>query len=237
MTVKKYHCPHHEEKTPSAVAYANNYYSFCCGRSGPLSELGLAPGERIETVYQEDIASSIESIRSLPKQDIRGFALHADDRGYYLVWGNDSYYKRRIYGAESGSKYRGPSGHSKPWFVARTGVSFPRLALVEGEFNAMSLAAIEPACLDVISPGGAGDFYSRTGKDNLKKCLQYSTIHVIVDSDAAGAQAAIETKSFLVANGHNDVRIHLVEKDFNDIHTQDGLEVLREQAKRMGLCP
>lgn len=230
---KKYHCPHHEEKTPSAVAYENNYYSFCCGRSGPLSELGLAPGERIEKTYVEDINSSIAAIRALPTQEIRGFQLHADDRGYYLLWPNDDYYKRRIYGADSGNKYRGPSGHSKPWFIAKTQESFV-LALVEGEFNAMSLVSLELG-IDVVSPGGAGDFYSRTGKQELLKCLQYSTIHVIVDSDAAGAQAAIETKAFLVANGHNDVRIHLVEKDFNDVHVEEGLENLREKVKALGL--
>lgn len=233
MTVKKYFCPHHEESTPSAVAYANGYYSFCCGRSGPLSELGLKPGERIETVYIEDLASSLQSIRSLPKQNIRGFALHADDRGYFIIFDNDSYYKRRIYGADSGNKYRGPSGHTKPWFYARR-EGHARLALVEGEFNAMSLAALELP-IDVFSPGGSGDFYSGMGRKNLKECLHYETIHIIVDNDAAGAQAAIEGKSFLVANGHNDVRIHLLDRDFNDTHTEQGLEVLREQAKGMGL--
>ena len=235
---KKYHCPHHEEKTPSAVAYENSYYSFCCGRSGPLSELGLAPGERIEKTYIEDLDSSIASIRALPTQEIRGFKLHADDRGYYLLWPNGDYYKRRVYGADSSNKYRGPSGHSKPWFRARASTSFPRLVLVEGEFNAMSLAlALNNLELpvDVISPGGAGDFYSRTGKQELLKCLQYSTIYVIVDSDAAGAQAAIETKAFLVANGHSDVRLHLVEVDFNDIHVKEGIEKLREKVKDMGL--
>jgi len=232
---KKYLCPKHYEKTPSANAYTDGYHCFGCGARGPLSELGLEPGERIEYTYKEDIEASIGAITSLPKQEIRGFQLHADGRGYYLVWPDSSYFKRRVYGAEANNKYRGPSGHSKPWFRARTSTSFPRLALVEGEFNAMSLAAIEPPCLDVISPGGAGDFYSRTGKENLKKCLQYSTVHIIVDNDAAGAQAAIESKSFLVANGHNDVRIHLVSKDFNDIHTELGKDALRDEIKRMGL--
>lgn len=233
MSVKKYHCPHHEEKTPSAVAYENSYYSFCCGRSGPLSDLGLAPGERIEKTYIEDLDSSIAAIRALPTQEIRGFKLHADDRGYYLVWPNGDYYKRRVYGADSGSKYRGPSGHSKPWFVAQTTQS-DTLVLVEGEFNAMSLATLELGC-NIVSPGGAGDFYSRTGKQYLQDCLLYSDIHVIVDADAAGAQAAIETKAYLVANGHDNVKIHLVEKDFNDIHTEQGKDALREEVKRMGL--
>lgn len=235
MTTKKYPCPHHEEKTPSAVAYSDHYYSFCCGRSGPLSELGLAPGVRIETTYVEDIASSIRAIQALPKQSIRGFELHADMRGYFLIWPSNDYYKRRVYGAESGNKYRGPSGHKKPPFYAQVRNSSEQLILVEGEFNALSLTTLEPLAT-VISPGGAGDFYSSRGQKNL---ADYAPIHnridVVVDADAAGAQAAIETKSRLIVLGCPDVRIHLVERDFNDIHVQNGKEALREEVKRMGL--
>lgn len=231
---KKYLCPRHKEDTPSANAYSDGYHCFGCGARGPLSELGLPADERIDVVYKEDIEASVRAITDLPKQEIRGFQLHADDRGYYLLWPDLSYYKRRILGAESGNKYRGPSGHTKPWFKADK-KERATLALVEGEFNALSLAALELS-LDVVSPGGAGDFYSRTGKDELRKLLNYRTVNIIVDNDAAGAQAAIESKSFLVANGHNDVRIHLVEKDFNDVHTEQGLGVLRGQIERMELC-
>jgi hypothetical protein len=233
---KKYHCPHHEESTPSAVAYANSYYSFCCGRGGPLSELGLKPGERIEVTYVEDIAASIERIERLPRQEIRGFSLHADSLGYYIVWPDRAYYKRRILGAESGSKYRGPSGHSKPPFVAQVDGKYSRLILIEGEFNALSLALLEPAAT-VISPGGAGDFYSKRGSSDLESySAQYTgSIDIVVDADAAGVQAAIETKAKLITLGCEDVRIFLVEKDLNDILVQDGKEALREQVKRMGL--
>lgn len=230
---KKYPCPHHEEKTPSAVAYANSYYSFCCGRSGPLSALGVSPGERIEVTYVEDVASSIARISALPKQEIRGFKLHADDRGYYLLWADGTYYKRRVYGADASNKYRGPSGHRKPWFKI-PGPSTGRLLLVEGEFNALSLAAIEPAA-SIYSPGGAGDFYSKGSQKDLEEASRFQEVHVIVDADAAGAQAAIETKVRLVSLGCPDVRIHLVEKDFNDILVINGKEALRDEAKRMGL--
>lgn len=232
---KKYHCPHHEEKTPSAVAYANSYYSFCCGKSGPLSELGLAPGERIEVTYVEDIATSIERIERLPREEIRGFALHADSLGYYLIWPDRSYYKRRIYGAESGNKYRGPSGHRKPPLFLTAWDGGRKLILVEGEFNALSLHSLELKNTDICSPGGAGDFYSKSGSKFLESLGPYPEVHVVVDADAAGAQAAIETKAKLITLGCPDVRLHLVEKDFNDIHTQDGKEALRDEAKRMGL--
>lgn len=230
---KKYLCPKHEEKTPSANAYHDGYHCFGCGARGPLSDLGLPAGERIEITYVEDIAASINRIRALPKQEIRGFSLHADDRGYYLLWPDSSYYKRRVYGAEASSKYRGPSGHTKPPFVVSEG-NGDRLALVEGEFNALSLSAIEPPT-DIISPGGAGDFYSKSGTKHLYGYARYARVDVIVDADAAGAQAAIETKARLVTLGCSDVRIHLVEKDFNDILCGSGKEALRDEVKRMGL--
>jgi len=230
---KKYHCPHHKEKTPSAVAYTNGYYSFCCGKSGPLSELGLAPGERIQVTYVEDVASSIERIKRLERKEIRGFSLPSDSTGYYLLWGDDSYYKKRILGADSGSKYRGPSGHSKPPFVVSQG-NADHLVLVEGEFNSLSLGVLEPP-FDIISPGGAGDFYSKTGTRHLGDYARYGRVDLIVDADAAGAQAAIETKAKLITLGCQDVRIFLVEKDFNDILVESGKEALRDEIKRMGV--
>lgn len=235
---KKYPCPHHEEKTPSAVAYANGYYSFCCGKSGPLSELGLAPGERVEITYVEDLPSSIDRIKRLERKEVRGFSLPVDSTGYYLLFPGDTYYKKRILGADSGSKYRGPSGHKKPPFVAYmpTPESWHDLILVEGEFNALSLALLEPNAT-VISPGGAGDFYSARGINNLEGYSQNYTgiIHVVVDADAAGAQAAIETKARLITLGCSDVRLYLVEKDFNDILVELGKEALRDEVKRLGI--
>lgn len=230
---RKYLCPKHREDTPSANAYTDGYHCFGCGARGPLSELGIPAGERIEITYVEDITASINRIRALPKQEIRGFSLHADDRGYYLLWPDFSYYKRRVYGAEASSKYRGPSGHSKPPFKVSEG-SGSHLVLVEGEFNALSLGALEPP-FDVVSPGGAGDFYSRTGTLHLKDYAKFGRVDIVVDADAAGAQAAIETKAKLITLGCSDVRIHLVELDFNDILVKDGKEALRDECKRMGL--
>lgn len=231
---RKYPCPHHEEKTPSAVAYANSYFSFCCGRSGPLSELGLSPSDRVQITYVEDIRTSIDRIKTLPKQEIRGFQLHADDRGYYLIWPDSNYYKRRVYGADASNKYRGPSGHTKPPFVAQEGDS-DHLVLIEGEFNALTFALLESRSV-VVSPGGAGDFYSKNGTRHLGDYARYGRVDIVVDSDAAGAQAAIETKAKLLTLGCPDVRIHLMAgKDLNDIFVENGKEALRDECKRMGL--
>lgn len=232
---KKYRCPNpqHDDSTPSAHAYHDGFHCYGCGARGPLSALGLKDGERPEIVYVEDIDSTIADIKSLPRKEIRGFSLHCNSRGYYLIWPSKNYYKLRVEGAEAGSKYRGPSGHSKPPFIVSEGKG-DHLVLVEGEFNALSLGALEPP-FDIISPGGAGDFYSKRGQKDLERYSRYGRIDVIVDADAAGAQAAIETKARLVTLGCPDVRLFLVEKDFNQILCDSGKEALREEATRLGL--
>lgn len=229
---KKYLCPKHKEETPSAVAYATGYHCFGCGASGPLNELGLE-GERIEITYIEDLASSIDRINHLPKQLIRGFSLPADSTGYYLVWNDNSYYKRRIINAESGNKYRGPSGHRKPQFIAREGSS-SHLVLVEGEFNALSLASLEIP-MTIISPGGAGDFYSKGRNKDLLEYAKYDRVDIVVDDDGAGLQAAIECSSQLKVLGCANVKAYFVKTDFNEVLCEKGKEGLEKAIRDMGL--
>lgn len=232
---KKYLCPRHQEATPSVEHYGDHAFCFGCHQSIPLAELGEEAKEVSRgPIYIEDIASTLVSIDLLPRKEIRGFTLPYNSRGYYLVWPSRDYYKMRIEGAEAGSKYRGPSGHKKPPFLAADVPSSGRLALVEGEFNALSLAALEPP-FDVISPGGAGDFYSKGNERHLRDYARYSRVDIVVDADAAGAQAAIETKAKLVTLGCPEVKIHLVERDFNVILVESGKEALRDECKRMGL--
>lgn len=231
---KKYLCPKHSEATPSANAYSDHYHCFGCGARGPLSELNLPAGERIEITYVENVAATVATIKSLPRKEIRGFPLHYNSRGYYLLWPTEDYYKLRIEGAEAGSKYRGPSGHKKPPFIAQCPNLAGRLALVEGEFNALSLAALETD-FTVISPGGAGDFYSAAGRKQFAEYAKYERVDIVTDADAAGAQAAIETKAALVALGAQDVRIHLVDTDFNQVLVEQGKEALRNVIKNMGV--
>lgn len=229
---KKYLCPKHQEATPSAVAYSNGYHCFGCGAFGPLSELGLE-GERIEITYQEDIASSIDRIEYLPKQLIRGFSLPADSTGYYLVWPDKSYYKRRIIDAPRGNKYRGPSGHRKPAFIVQE-VPSNHLVLVEGEFNALSLAQIEPPCT-IISPGGSGDFYSKGRNKDLLEYAKYSKVSLVVDDDPAGLQAAIQCSAQLKVLGCTNVKAYFVKKDFNEVLCEKGKEGLKAEVDQMGL--
>lgn len=229
-------CPRHRENTPSVIVYEDHGFCFGCHQRIPLDEIGVSAEEAVrEAEYQEDIEATLRYVDSLPRKEIRGFSLPYSTRGYYLVWPDRSYYKLRIEGASDGQKYRGPTGHKKPWLKARVRNASEQLILVEGEFNALSLGAIEPFAT-VVSPGGAGDFYSKMAQAELREiATMFLRIDLVVDADAAGAQAAIEAKSRLVVLGCPNVRIHLVTKDFNDVLTQEGKDALREEAYRLGL--
>lgn len=231
---KRYLCPVHKEATPSAVVYADGFYCFGCGARGPVTDLGLEPGDKPDVQFVEDIEESINAIKRLPKRNIRGIDVHCNDRGFYILWESPLYYKFRSFtDGTPGGKYRGPSGHSKPWLTVQSG-AYKRIALVEGEMNALSLAQVEPQCV-IVCPGGAGDFYARNAKDGLTFASGFEIVDLIVDDDKAGAQAAIEATSRLRILGVNDVRIHLMKVDFNDVLTSQGLEALREEARKLGL--
>jgi hypothetical protein len=238
---KRYHCPRHSEATPSAVVYGDTYHCFGCGSRGPVTELGLSAGEA-QPEYVEDVKASIENIQSLPKRNIRGFDLHYNARGYYLLWPNFSYYKFRSFDDNTGGgKYRGPSGVKKtPFVLGNNGgtVRGDRLVLVEGEFNALSLASLEIPDLYIVSPGGAGDFYSKNSERYLQDYLKFSSIDIVVDNDAPGLLAGIEMKSKLAAKGADAyaISIVLVDKDFNEVHEQHGKEALRKYVTDLGLC-
>lgn len=230
---KKYICPKHKDTNPSAHAYSDHYFCFVCHARGPITELGLEPGEKVEYTYVEDLQATLGYIRDLPKKTIRGFSLPFSSRGYFLVWPDQSYYKLRIEGAADGQKYRGPAGHKKPWMLCRQGDS-GQVALVEGEFNALSLALVCPT-LTVISPGGAGDFYSKGSEKALQKLTLYDKVYVVTDDDAAGSVAAIQATSKLKHFGVKDVKICLMSTDANEIHTSQGTEALKTEARKMGM--
>jgi hypothetical protein len=157
-----------------------------------------------------------------------------NDKGYFLVYPSRDYYKLRIAsGLDVKSKYRGPAGHKKPRFVAHTTGKYDQITLVEGEFNALSLAALEPEG-DVISPGAAGDFFSKSRAQDLQEYAKYARIDLVVDDDSAGLQAAIECSAALKALGAEAVKAHFVKVDFNDLF-QEGKERLAAEAHRMGL--
>ncbi len=221
-------CPYHEERTPSFVLYEDHGHCFSCGVSASRDDLQTVykgPWEPDPEV-QEDLGESITRIRSLPKKYIRGLGLHSDDFSYFIVWPDSSYYKRRFLDSK-GPKYIGAKGHKKPPFVASA--NGETLVIVEGELNAMSIAAACPD-LSVVSPGGCGDF--RHLSKWLTSCQLYHTILVVADRDAPGAEACIEAMSQLQGKVPR-ILAHLMPKDANEILVNDGPEKLRQEIDRV----
>jgi hypothetical protein len=230
--MKRYLCPIHKEDTPSVILYDDRAWCFGCSRQIPLDMLGVSVDVTLDRgdKYVEDIQASLKRISALPKKEIRGFSLPYDVRGYYIVWPDNTYYKCRTY--DMGSRYIGPMGHQKPIFKFE---HFSRdLIIVEGEINAMSLNAMQLG-VDIISPGGAGDFYSKSARYWVNNLKAYDKIYVIVDNDAAGAKAGIQVKAAILASGNPRVFLHLDEIDANDRYTSDKEEAKRYYKKTLGL--
>jgi hypothetical protein len=222
-------CPFHAEDTPSCQVYADGFHCFGCGAHGPLTALDgkvrleYAPKER----QPEDVVARIEQIRQLPVRMVRGFAFHADAEGHYLIWPGGNYYKKRME-HDFGPKYVGPAGHQPPLFWGATGGLGSALIVVEGEFNAMSIAQ---ACrgVTVCSPGGAGNFTAaHLKKFGLHSTVEYSKLLVVADNDVAGAEAVINARGFFASHGR-DAAWLLMSPDANDILVNHGPEALRKQ--------
>lgn len=227
-------CPRHEERTPSFVIYPDGWgHCFSCGHREKVAEGVKVDKDKFDAEAQSNLREKIQYILSLPKEPIRGLSFHADSSGYYVVWPNCDYYKFAPYNRSGdASKYVGPRGIKKPMLVVRAQNS-PCLVVVEGEINALSIGDLTTC--DIVSPGGAGDFYSGRFEKDLTFYKNYAKVVLVADADAAGTKAVIELKSRLVAAGMVDVAINLVEEDFNDVLTKYGQEELSKRIKHMGL--
>jgi hypothetical protein len=174
-------------------------HAYCYGGCGRilLSELGIE-GEAHEPIRRdppEDLGVSLSRIATLPKIWHRGLEFPADDRYFYIVWSNGSFYKRRLLVGSDGAKYLCPRGVTKPLFVAREQTGQTKLVIVEGELNALSLASV-PGNYDIVSPGGCGDF--KTERYLSYYLTGYDKYVILVDADSAGLSAAIELKNKLI---------------------------------------
>lgn len=221
-------CPRHEEHTPSCVIYPTHAYCYGgCGRI-PLGEVGLSPETSPKPRPAEDLTASRSRIDLLPRKLIRGFELPHDSFGFYILFPESLYYKRRNWSGEP--KYKNPSGIPQPLFIARRGAS-PTLFLVEGELNCLSIAEAFPEC-DAMSPGSATGFMKYTKSTLLTHVTSYSTISVIVDRDTPGVKAAIHVQS-LLAGSIPKVNVCLMAKDANEIHCESGPEALRREIESL----
>ncbi len=227
-------CPNplHLEKTPSYVIYPTGGYCFGCGHAGPRVEIGEEVVRKPS--YVENIDESLAYIASLPTRPIRGFSLPYDDVFYYLVWPSGRYYKaRKIDSDGGGDKYRSATGHKKPLFEARLGRPRGPLVIVEGEFNALAIAAVIEPEIDVtiVSPGSAGEM----GTKYLASYAPYRYIYIVADKDKAGVKAGIELATKLRSQTPFVV-VDFWEKDANDIFTgPDGPQTLKTRLLEMSL--
>lgn len=229
--IKKVLCtnPTHIESTPSLAIYPDGgFFCFGCGYSGRATDIGETPpeGER----YVEDVIPKIDYIRSLPVMAIRGLGFPADDFGYYLLWPNGNYYLFRKHVSDGdGAKYKGPAGVPRPLLDLRSTYR-DHLVICEGEINALSLreAAIRA---DIVSPGSAGDFYSKKADRHLPIYKQYANILLVADRDGPGAKACIELKTRLLTYTPH-VRIKLMDPDANDYLVKYGKKALKAEIEK-----
>ncbi len=210
--------------------YSNGAFCFAgCGLI-PLSDLGLTPWDvDQEERFVEDLDQSFLRINNLPLKDFRGFKLPYDQQGYYVVWPNQNYYKRRNFSGKP--KYKGPVGLSPPPFWVRQGTS-STLLVVEGEFDALSAALALPE-LDVMSPGSTSNFNRKL----LTEIKPYANIILIADSDPAGIEAVISLGALIHAElpGATFKRVLKASggADLNELHTSIGIKAVREEVIRL----
>jgi hypothetical protein len=219
MSVTFIKCPYHEEDTASMAVYPDGgAYCFGCSSYTTASDLGIKSLPPPTIV--ENLLDSKEYIDSLPTLTIRGLELPADELGYYIVWPDGSYYKKRLWD-ESKGRYRCPTGHQKPALWCRDEGS-DTLYIIEGELNAISFClAVDKG--SVVSPGGATDFTK-----HISDYTRFKNIVIVADKDTAGTIAAIETKASLLKHTSN-VRVILVERDFNDLlRSENGIAEIKK---------
>lgn len=218
-------CPYHKEDTPSLALYPDGFRCFGCGKFGQLSELGLKDLPQLEEVDPEDVAEKMVYISALPFFIIRGLSLPRDGDGFYIVWPDHSYYKRRNW--EGKPKYTGPAGHKQPLLWVANPPHAKTCLIVEGELNALSFGQVCEGAA-IVSPGSASNFKSQV-KYLLPAMINYDRVIIVADQDSAGAIACIELMGQL-SGKVKSIRAHLMPEDANDL-LQKG--TLREEVQRI----
>lgn len=227
----KIKCPFHQDKTASLAIYeeTNSYFCFGCGATGSSGQLYTQSRPTQVNTHsdrREDLEQAFQYIFGLPKRPFRGLEFHCDATGYYIVWPDLTYYKKRMFDDKE-VKYIGAKGHVKPWFWVSKGYStdVSQVVVLEGEINAISGRRV--LSLDFVSPGGSGDFTSKyTREQGLTQLLSYDKILLVADKDAAGAKAVIGLNNLLMEAGKSPKYL-LMAKDANQILVEDGKEALR----------
>lgn len=210
-------CPNHNDTTPSFHNYENGGYCFVCG----YTEITNYKPKKIGQIKsQSELQKEFEYIDSLSEKTIRGLNLRVDGEGFYILWPDRSYYKKRLF---SGSvRYMGPKGVRSRLFIY-TGEKQDTLAIVEGEINAMSLKKSIPGSgITICSPGSVNSL-----SKYLQDYLRYKKIYVIVDNDAPGLAYGLDLKNKLLELRKNTTLVAL-EEDFNDLLVKYGSDGVKK---------
>lgn len=229
QVVRKVHCTEHEDRTPSCAVYEDgSMYCFSC------TKYFKGTGEVVATPVakeQENLRDKFIYIDSLPRMVHRELNVPYDSRGYYVVWPASDYYKLRLWAPRAGEpKYIGAKGHKKPWFCLRAYKKVNACIIVEGELNALSIAATNIRSeYDILSPGGASNFHDSEMKERVPVFANYGRVLVLVDNDKAGVEAAIKVHG-LIKPHCSHIKIALLQKgsDCNEILVRDGKEALEQ---------
>lgn len=210
----------------------NSGWCFVCNRRADLE--GVLDVESLPKEVQvqpEDLSASIERIRSLEWKQIRGLEFKANERGYFITWPGEMYYKFRSFNGTP--RFLAPKGHKQPLLTYRTCPAEPFLILVEGELNALSILMTQDETYnyDLSSPGSAGNFIS-LDKEILALAAHYTQVVIWTDHDAAGIKALWHIYPKLVKLGLH-VTHYTSKEDANDILVSQGPGGLRQMVERI----
>lgn len=228
------HCPWHQDNTASLKLMPSGWYCFGCRKKPTQEELEKAVGKQPELgeyrdAEPEDLTETYQYIESLGLKEHRGLKFPFDERGYYLCWPERNYYKYRLLTPGKTGKYLGAKGHSIPLFWAKKR-GYPNLWIVEGEINALSISkAFESD--DVCSLGSASNFNANKLAKYLTEFSRYTNITVVLDNDAAGYKALIESKAYF-SQRIPFIRYILMTPDANEVLVEKGKEGLRAEMQR-----
>jgi hypothetical protein len=213
--------------------YEERCYCFSCGftclttevlDADEIKELKKAPKEK------EDAQETIRYIETLPKKRIRGLSLHSETSGFFIVWPDRSFYKKRLQREDGGSRYIGPRGHKPPLFKYESQNRYC-CVVVEGELNCMSLClGLDGVDISIVSPGSANSLM-----DHTEYYLQFRLLVIVVDKDKTGVENGSELKQYLLSHKKRVILIG-VDKDFNQTLQESGPEGVKQQfMKELGI--
>lgn len=217
-------CTLHQDNNPSMHVYPEWSYCFVCGGRIKTETLGL----KVPVVERPfDIDAMLAYIKTLTIKTVRGLQLPDNSTGYYIVWPNAKFYKKRMYSGHS--RYIGPPKMRPPLFKLPRIESRSRiLTIVEGELNALSLKEAFPSAT-IYSPGSATELMR-----HYNEYLPFKYIYVIVDKDAPGVAYGLQLRNRLQKDGKH-AKLIAVEEDFNDVLVERGVEGLKETFKKEAL--